>query len=87
MNPQNIKSLLKEIFHDIAPEIEFDKLNTALSLRDQVEIDSFDFYRILVKINQKTGIYVPDSKVTEFKNMDQLIDYISKQQAPSAQLS
>jgi acyl carrier protein len=71
-------SQLKEIFHEIAPEIEFEQLDTSRSLRDQVEIDSFDFYRILVLINQRTGVNVPDSKVSEFKNISQLINYITE---------
>lgn len=79
MNTQEIKSLLKEIFHEIAPEIEFEKLDTARPLRDQVDIDSFDFYRIIVKVNQRTGVNVPDSKVAECRNIDQLINYISEQ--------
>ncbi len=79
MNPQEIKLLLKEIFHEIAPEIEFDNLDTSRALRDQADIDSFDFYRIIVMVHQRTGVNIPDSKVAEFRNMDQLINYISEQ--------
>ena len=79
MNPQEVKSILKEIFHEIAPEIEFNNLDTSRSLRDQTDIDSFDFYRIIVLVNQRTGVNVPDSKVAEFRKMDQLINYISEQ--------
>ena len=78
MNPQEVMSQLKEIFHEIAPEIEFDQLDPLLSFRDQVEIDSYDFYRILVLIHQRMGVNVPDSKVSEFKNISQLINYISE---------
>jgi acyl carrier protein len=76
MNPHEIKLILKEIFHEIAPEVEFNHLDTSLPLRDQADIDSFDFYRIIVLLNQKTGVNVPDSKVADFKNMDQLIKHI-----------
>ena len=78
MNPHEIKLILKEIFHEIAPEVEFNHLDTSLPLRDQADIDSFDFYRIIVLLNQKTGVNVPDSKVADFKNMDQLIKHISE---------
>ncbi len=78
MNPHEIKLILKEIIHEMAPEIEVNHLDTSLPLRDQADIDSFDFYRIIVLLNEKTGVNVPDSKVAEFKNMDQLIKYISQ---------
>lgn len=87
MNSQEVKSLLKEIFHEIAPEIEFDHLNTSRALRDQVDIDSFDFYRIIVLVNQRSGVNVPDSKVAEFRNIDQLINYISEQPSHRQQQS
>ena len=79
MNSQEVKTVLRQIFHEIAPEIEFDLLDTSRSLRDQVEVDSFDFYRIVVLVNQRTGVNVPDSKIAEFRNIDQLINYISEQ--------
>lgn len=79
MKPEEVKSILKKIFHEIAPEINFNNLDTSCPLRDQVDIDSFDFYRIIVMVNQRTGVNVPDSKVIEFRNMDQLIQYISEQ--------
>jgi acyl carrier protein len=87
MNPREVKLVLREIFHEIAPEIEFDHLITSKPLREQVEIDSFDFYRIMVKINQITGVNIPDSKMSEFKNIDQLIDYISEQPSHHPQQS
>jgi acyl carrier protein len=79
MKPEEVKSILKKIFSEIAPEINFNNLDTSRPLRDQVDIDSFDFYRIIVMVNQRTGVNVPDSKVIEFRNMDQLIQYISEQ--------
>lgn len=78
MNPQEVKSVLKEIFLKIAPEIDFDSLVTSQSFRDQADLDSFDFYRIIVLINQTTGVNVPDSKIAEFKNLNHLINYISE---------
>jgi acyl carrier protein len=87
MNTNQIKDLLLQVFHEIAPEIDFLKVDTARPLRDQVEIDSFDFYRIIVQLHQKTGIYVPDSKVMEFTNLDELIKYISEQPSPHPQQS
>jgi acyl carrier protein len=87
MNTTQLKDLLIEVFHEIAPEIDLLKIDTAKALRDQVEIDSFDFYRIIVQLHHKTGIYVPDSKMMEFTNLDELIKYISEQPSPHPQQS
>lgn len=76
---QNIKVVIERIFHQVAPEIDFKKIDTTKPLRDQVEIDSYDFFRIIVKIQQETGVYIPDSKIQGFRNLDELINFVSGQ--------
>ena len=80
MNGEEIKNTVRNIFHETAPEIDFDKIETNKPLRDQVEIDSFDFYRMMVKVNQQTGIFIPDSKIAEFSNLEDLMKYINEHQ-------
>lgn len=77
MNRDAVKTEVKTIFHKIAPDIEFDQLDLSQPLRDQVEMDSLDFYNVLVQIHKKLGVNVPDSVLIELNNMDALIDYIA----------
>ena len=76
MKEQELKNQLKEIFQQITPEVLFDQLDTSRPLREQIDIDSFDFYRIIVQISERTGVKIPDSKLAEMKNLDQLITFI-----------
>jgi acyl carrier protein len=77
MNNLDMKTLLKEIFKQILPEVEFDKIQTSRPLREQVEIDSFDYYRLIVQISERTGVIIPDSKLAEMKNLGDLVTYLS----------
>jgi acyl carrier protein len=79
MNRDNVKTEVRDIFHHIAPDIEFDALDLSRPLRDQVEMDSMDFYNVLVQVHKRLGVNVPDSVLLELNNMDALIDYISAQ--------
>lgn len=79
MERQKIIQIIKEIFFEIAPEIDFTSINPKKSLRDQVDIDSFDFYRVLVKISQRTGIILPESKVSEIRTLEELVNNITEQ--------
>lgn len=81
MNRDDIKLYFRESFHQFAPEIVFEKINLDLPLRDQVEIDSLDFYNIIVSLQKKTGIFVPDSKLAELNNLNDLITYIFNNQS------
>ena len=77
MDIEQTKKEFAVIFHEIAPEVEFEKIKIDLPLRDQIEIDSYDFYRIVVQIQKKTGVNIPDSKLSEFRQLEQLISYVS----------
>lgn len=76
LNTEEVKSYFKDIFHQVAPEIAFDKLNLHLPLRDQVEIDSLDLYNVIVSLQKKTGVYIPDSILAELTSLDELINYV-----------
>jgi acyl carrier protein len=76
MNRDAVKAEVKDIFHHIAPDIEFDELDLSRPLRDQVEIDSLDFYNVLVQIHKRLGVNVPDSVLLELNNLDGLLDFI-----------
>lgn len=79
MNKQNIIQIFEDIFQEVAPEIDFSLINLSKSLRDQVDIDSFDFYRIIVKVSQKINIILPESKLLEMKTLEELVNYIIEQ--------
>jgi acyl carrier protein len=87
MNTKEVTEVLVKIFHEVAPEIEFSTIDTSSPLRDQVEIDSFDFYRIIVQIDKKAGVNIPDTKIAEFTNLDDLIQYVVFKSGPSPALN
>jgi acyl carrier protein len=78
LTESEVKAILKNIFNTIAPEVEFEKINLNQPLRDQVDIDSYDFYRMLILINEQTGVSIPDPIVRDLKNLNELIHYILK---------
>lgn len=77
MKREQVTASLKDIFHHVAPDIDFDQLDLNRPLREQVELDSMDFYTILIQIHQKLGVNVPDGQVRELNNPAALIDYIA----------
>lgn len=72
-----VKTAIKNIFHHVAPDIDFDALDLSRPLRGQVEMDSLDFYNVLVAIHKQLGVNVPDSVLLELNNLDGLIDYVA----------
>ncbi len=76
MQREAVTAAVKAIFHRIAPDIEFDALDLSKPLREQVEMDSMDFFNVLVQIHKQLGVNVPDAVLLELNNLNDLIDYI-----------
>lgn len=76
MDRENVLLTLKDIFRHVAPDIDFDTIDLSRPLREQVEMDSLDFYNVVVKIHQQLGVNVPDSVLAELNNLNELVDYI-----------
>ncbi len=79
MKREEILLALKDIFKEITPEIKFDEIKKEKPFREEVEIDSLDFYRIIVRIHRRLGVYIPDSKLENFLSLDDLVNFISGQ--------
>ncbi len=76
MTSNEAKSVIIEIFQEIFPEVIFNKINPDRPLREEVDMDSYDIYRIMVFLAQKTGVTIPDSKIPELKSINAIIKYI-----------
>jgi acyl carrier protein len=84
MSKTEVTDLLKKILQAVAPEINFADLDLLRTLKSQVDIDSYDFYQILLKLEQQTGVSVPDPVVRELKNLNELILYVVKKSEDQA---
>lgn len=78
MTEQQVKNELMTIFRKTAPEVDFAAIDMSKPLRDQVEIDSYDFYNVIVKLHEVTGVNVPDSVMPELTCLQDLIRYVAE---------
>ena len=76
LNNEQVLQVLQQLFRQIAPEINFSEVDLNTALRDQVEIDSYDFYNLLVKVHEQTGVNVPDTELRKLQNLNELVNYI-----------
>ncbi len=82
MNENKTEKILMEIFKKIAPEIDFKNIDLNLPLRNQVDLDSYDFYKIISLLEERSGVRIPEIKLREFKNPGELIQYVDRSISP-----
>lgn len=62
----------------IAPEADFDDLPADENLREELDIDSYDFLSFLIWLNEDLGVEIPDSDYEKLITLKDLVAYLSQ---------
>ena len=70
--------MLEKIINIISEQlsIEPSTLSEKTSLIDDLEADSLDAVEVLMRIEQETGVIVPDEKAVDMKTIGDLASYV-----------
>ena len=77
MNREDIRAALVEALSAIAPEGDYGTLRADRPLRDQLDIDSFDFLNVVIRLNDSLGVEVPEADYQKLATLDSSIDYLA----------
>ena len=83
MTPQEIRRALVEALSAIAPEGDYDTLRGDRPLRDQLDIDSFDFLNVVIRLHDKLGVDVPEADYPKLATLDSATAYLAARLAVS----
>ena len=78
MNPTEVRAVLKDELARIAPEIEFESIDPAANLRDQIDIDSMDFLNLVTALHQRLGIDIPEADYPSLASLQSAIAYLTR---------
>jgi acyl carrier protein len=77
MTRENIRAALIEALSSIAPEGDYAALRGDRPLREQLDIDSFDFLNVVIRLHDKLGVEVPEADYQKLATLDSAIDYLA----------
>lgn len=80
-NTDEIRRVVTDCLLEIAPEADLGTLRADRPLRDQLDIDSFDFLNLLVVIHARLGINVPEADYAKVATLDSMTAYLAAAQA------
>jgi len=75
-NEQIKQSIIKEILR-IAPDIDEDDILPEENIQRSLEIDSFDFLKILTALNEQLSVEVPEADYSKVDTLEHMIAYFS----------
>ena len=77
MNEAEIKEAIFAVLRKIAPESDPASLRPDQNIREALDIDSFDFLRFLIGLNEKTGVEIPEADYGRLATLDGMTRYLT----------
>ena len=84
MNDTEIKSRVVQIIQSDAPEVEPGELRSDRALRDQVDLDSMDWLRVIVTVHEKLHVDIPEADYGKLRTLDDWTAYLRPKLAAGA---
>jgi acyl carrier protein len=78
MNNDEIRTRVIKTLSGIVPELNPATLKPAVSLRDQLDIDSMDFLNLLIALHEEFGVDVPESDAPKLGTVDACVEYLAR---------
>jgi len=75
---EEIRALVIDTLAAIAPEVDFATIASDKPLREQVDIDSFDFLNAIIRLHEKLGVDIPEADYGRLATLDATVDYLAK---------
>jgi acyl carrier protein len=81
MTAQKIRATALEVLADIAPDVDLTSLDPAVSLQEQLDLDSLDFFNFVVALHERLGVDIPERDYGELATLDGCVRYLSEAEA------
>ena len=78
MTEAEIRATIINGIYRIAPEADFEELSPTENIREELDIDSFDFLNFLIGLNEELGVEIPESDYEKLVSLEDLIIYLSE---------
>jgi len=76
MSRDEVRKALIDSILAVAPEANFAEVRPDRPVREQLDIDSFDFLNILQHLHEKIAVDVPESDYAKMTTLDGSVDYL-----------
>lgn len=76
MTDSELRQMILTLLGNIAPEIDPAQIEPDVSFRDQLDIDSIDFQNLMIGINKRTNIEVPERDYPRLVTVNGAVAYL-----------
>jgi len=73
-----IRAAIFAVLGEIAPEADPAGIAADKPLRDQIDIDSFDFLNVIIRLHETLGVDIPEKDYAELLTLNGALDYLAR---------
>jgi acyl carrier protein len=77
MTRDQIRQTILDALASVAPEGDYDRLKPDRPLRDQLDIDSYDFLNVVVALHERLGVDIPEADYQKLATLNGALDYLA----------
>lgn len=77
MNEQDARAAVRAAIGAVAPDVDLDDVEEDARLRQDLELDSLDFLRLVETIDTATGVDIPERDYPAVATLKGLISYLT----------
>lgn len=77
MQATEVRQIVLDIIADIALDDDVTKIDDAVALRDQLDLDSMDFLDIVMELKKQHKIEVPQEDYPHLATMQGCVEYLT----------
>jgi len=77
MNEQDARAAVRAAIGKVAPDVDLAEVDEDARLRQDLELDSLDFLRLVETIDTATGVDIPERDYPEVATVKGLIGYLA----------
>jgi acyl carrier protein len=76
MNDDEIRTGVLASLRQVAPEVDAATLDPDVDIRDELDIDSMDFFNYVLGLNERFGVEVPERDYPKLASLDGSLTYL-----------
>ena len=76
MNSEQLQALIVDVVGDVAPEADLASIDPEVSFHDQFEIDSVDYLNIMMTLEARLGVAIPEADYPKLSSLEGCMRYL-----------
>lgn len=77
MNRQRLRSVILDTLKTVAPEADVDAIDAKASFHEQLGIDSVDFMNLMLALETRLGVRIPDVDYPKLSSLEGCLGFLS----------